>query len=272
MLRALTTLALDTGGDCGDDTARVQDQVTALVAAWCAHQHQHPIAVHCVGCANDGFRRDHVCELVATGGTSATGATACTPPPASRVRPETLLGVIAALSSAHLPIDANHFMYWLAPALRRDARQLATELRRSTTNRHSPLPPTPDVLALGAVAPPGHLWRGLRVNATTYHAMATWRLGSSVGDTTVVATTALHDRGLDYAARRRSSDPVTATHGVLFEIKAARALPIAAVSTWPVEQEWRLAGPFCVAAAPTPLAHAERQVLHVRVTAAAPLS
>ena len=62
----------------------------------------------------------------------------------------------------------------------------------------------------------------------------------------VMSMTELFGRGIDYSYRKRPLDPEFVNYGVLLTLRDFKGIPIAALSTYPVEREWRVLGRFYV--------------------------
>ena len=144
--------------------------------------------------------------------------------------------------------DDSHFFYFMSLLVNIDTLKVAKELRFSTTNRFSTELPSKIIMDRYQIELPSRgLYRGVRMDTDSYDKYRNLGVGSEfIVSNPMLAMTELLGRGLDYSMRKRPHDKPSTDSGILIEIKNYRGLPIAALSTYPLEREWRVLGKYYV--------------------------
>lgn len=224
-------------------------RVAYLVEDWLEHKRSHGgVQIECEICFEGHYCAAHRCAFIDLTEDRNTSLGVCN----SHIQPQTvtigeLLAATNYLSTRDkLDLDA-HFYHYVAPLLDEQAKLFADEIRYSTTNRTAKIPGTKMIAQHGCVVPRSLLYRGLRVNERTFRSFENFDVGTMFpSQFEIMCATELYSRGLDYSRRQRPADECENCCGVLLEINGAIGIPIAYLSTHPIEREWRIAGTFIV--------------------------
>lgn len=221
-----------------------------LYESWIAHLKSHATAlVECEICLRGDYKDPHACIFVNQNPTSKN----CEDVLIEGLEEQRfdLKNLMESQVKVSLQGNSNndaHFFYFASLLLNEEALLVAREVRFSTTNRYSTAVPGEKIINKYRIPiPSGGLFRGIRIDETNYNRYCNLEKGEELPlSNYVMSMTELFGRGLDYSIRKRPLDPPAVDFGILLELKNFKGLPIAALSTYPVEREWRVLGKFFV--------------------------
>jgi hypothetical protein len=227
------------------------EQLIGLLEHWQEHKRFHGgVQIECEACFEGNYGIAHRCTFIDLTEDRNTPLLACN----SSIEPGSIqLGELFAVTNylatnSKIDLDA-HFYHFITTLLNEKAKLVVDEIRYSTTNRTAQIPGAEIITQYGCKATVSLLYRGLRVNEETFQDFLNLERGAIFPSSAeVICATELHSRGLDYSRRIRPADVSENNCGVLLEISGAVGLPIAYLSTHPIEREWRIAGSFRVSA------------------------
>lgn len=221
-----------------------------LIDLWLEHASNHNDAqIECRICLLGNYREHHICQFINKNVHSALCADLIRSPSASVFNSSDLIRASTEVSTQEKISEDAHFYYFCSLILTKEQFQVAEDIRVSTTNRYSTSVPNSELLEKYRIrCISGYLYRGMRVDFKIFQEMTHQSIGDEfIARNPILSTTSLFGRGLDYSYRRRPLDSSDTNSGILIRIEGAFGLPIASLSTYPKEREWRITGDFVIA-------------------------
>ena len=216
---------------------------------WEEHLEIHKGAqIECEICLSGNYLEPHKCIFVNVNTSTGNCADLFSPSLLGSIDRVELINTAVALSARDELSDDAHFYHFSSLVAGEPDFELAENIRVSTTNRYSPLVPSPeDIVKFGVVPKSIFLYRGMRINQETFNKLVSQNVGDKfIKQSPILSTTSLLGRAHDYSFRRRPLDVEEVNSGILLEIKGATGFPLGSLSTYPKEREWRVGGEFII--------------------------
>lgn len=220
-----------------------------LMNLWEEHLEIHKDAqIECEICLSGNYLEPHPCVFINVNASTGNCSDIFASSLVGSIDRIELISTAVSLSARDELSDDAHFYYFSSLVAKEKDFELAYNIRISTTNRYSPLVPSPeDIECFGIVPKSTFLYRGMRINQETFDQFLSQKVGDKfMKQSPILSTTSLLGRAHDYSFRRRPLDAEEVNSGILLEIKGATGFPLASLSTYPKEREWRVGGEFLV--------------------------